>query len=257
MRGIVAIDCFPESVQRYPEYAVVGIDVIRATTTAVTSVAAGRRCFPAASLEEAVALAKKLKNPLVVGELGGNMPFGFDMTNSPAQLALRRDTERPMILLSSSGTQVIAESAKCMAGYVACLRNTTAQVAHLADRHEKVALVGAGSRGEFREEDQLCCAWIAEGLIRSGYQPANEQTERIVERWSGAKPESILISKSVEYLRRTEQMRDLDFILSHVDDLAASFEFRDGEVVIVRVPVDEENERESPVRAGIRRPTGR
>ena len=257
MQGIVAIDCFPESVQKYPEYAVVGVDVIRATTTAVTGVAAGRRCLPVATLEEAVALAHKLENPLVVGELGGSMPFGFDMTNSPAQLALRTDTERPMILISTSGTQVITESAKCVAGYVACLRNTTAQVAYLAGRHEKVALVGAGSRGEFREEDQLCCAWIAEGLIRSGYRPANGQTERIVERWSGAKPEAFLVSKSVEYLRRTEQMRDLDFILSHMDDLPASFGFRDGEVVMVPVPVDEEDDPGSPVRAEIRRPTGR
>ena len=57
-----------------PGWTVVGIDVIRATTTAVTAVAAGRRCFPVASLEEAVPLAARLANPLLVGELGGNRP---------------------------------------------------------------------------------------------------------------------------------------------------------------------------------------
>ena len=28
----------------------------------------------------------------------------------------------------------------------------------------RVAVIGAGSKGEFREEDQICCAWIAAGL---------------------------------------------------------------------------------------------
>ena len=49
--------------------------------------------------------------------------------------------------------------------YVACLRNYSALIAYLAAHHPMVAVIGAGSRGEFREEDQLCCAWIAEGLL--------------------------------------------------------------------------------------------
>ena len=46
MASHVVIDCFPESVARYRSgYAVVAIDVVRATTTAITAVAMGRRCF--------------------------------------------------------------------------------------------------------------------------------------------------------------------------------------------------------------------
>ena len=81
------IDCFPESVGAYRNgYAIVAVDVIRATTTAVTASRTWPKCFPVPSLEEAVPLAAKLYNPLLVGELGGSMPYGFDLNNSPADL---------------------------------------------------------------------------------------------------------------------------------------------------------------------------
>ncbi len=107
MRGSVVIDSTPDSARHYREgYAIVAIDVIRATTTAITAASLGRRCFPVPSIEAAVPLAARLERPLLVGELGGNMPYGFDLTNSPAQIAERSDVERPMILLSSSGPNV-------------------------------------------------------------------------------------------------------------------------------------------------------
>ncbi len=234
----IVIDCFPESVRRYREgYAVVAIDVIRATTTAVTAVALGRRCFPVASIEMGLLLASRLDQPLLAGELGGNMPYGFEMNNSPAELDHRKDIMRPMILLSSSGTQLIHNSRDCDAAYVACLRNAAATMTHLAGLHSRVAVLGAGTRGEFREEDQLCCAWIAGGLIEAGYRTEDENTIELVRRWSGAPVESCLEGKSAEYLRKTGQTRDLEFIRTHVNDLDSAFIFIHDEVV--RVPVDE------------------
>src|SRR5439155_16577214 len=124
MRKTVVIDCFPESLVSYRKgYAIVAVDVIRATTTAVTAVALGRRCFPVPSLEAAVPLAARLTNPLLVGEHGGCMPYCFDMNNSPADLELRKDVDRPMILLSTSGTKLICGAEESQAMYVACLRN--------------------------------------------------------------------------------------------------------------------------------------
>src|SRR5215467_8428007 len=121
MRKTVVIDCFPESMQSYRDgYAIVAVDVIRATTTAVTAVAHGRKCYPVPSLEAAVPLAAKLTNPLLVGELGGSMPYGFDLNNSPAELAIRTDIHRPMLLLSTSGTRLICGAVESQAMYVAC-----------------------------------------------------------------------------------------------------------------------------------------
>lgn len=227
----VVIDCFPESAALYRDgYAIVAVDVMRATTTAVTCVALGRKCFPVPSLDAAVPLAARLTNPLLVGELGGNMPYGFDLNNSPAALESRTDTHRPMILLSSSGTRLVCAAEESQAMYAACLRNYSAQIRHLIAHHAKVAVIGAGSRGQFREEDQLCCAWIAEGLLTAGYEPQNEQTLAIVQRWKGAPVESIASSASAEYLRNTGQTRDLDFILAHVDDLDEVYRFERNQI---------------------------
>jgi 2-phosphosulfolactate phosphatase len=239
MERTVVIDCFPESLPRYREgHAIVAIDVIRATTTAVTGVALNRRCFPTPSLEVAVPLAARLDNPLLVGELGGNMPYGFDLTNSPAALALRSDISRPMILLSTSGTKLLCKAHEFHAVYAACLRNYTAQVRFLAVHHPRVAVVGAGTRGEFREEDQICCAWIAEGLMNKGYKAGDKKTAKLVERWSNAPVDSFLGSKSVEYLTRTGQLSDLDFILEHIDDVNAVFALKYNEITMVPLMQD-------------------
>jgi len=231
MQKSVAIDFLAESVHRYrPGWAVVVVDVIRATTTAVTAVAAGRRCLPAPSVEAALAIAAGCVNPLLAGEFSGVMPDSFEMDNSPAQLAGRRDTHRPLVLVSSSGTRVLHEAAACDAVYLACFRSYSVLPAHLARRHPRVAVIGAGSKGEFREEDQICCAWVAAALMGLGYAPAGRQTAEVVRRWQDAPPAACLGSRSVDFLKRTGRHGDLDFILGHIDDLPQVFQMRHGEV---------------------------
>lgn len=229
----VVIDCFPESLSRYRNgHAVVAVDVIRATTTAVTAVVGGSRCFPVASIEAAVELAERLENPLLAGELGGHTPYGFHLSNSPAELVSRTDAARPVVLLSTSGTRVVCEASRDEAVYAACLRNYTAQAEVLVAHHAKVAIVGAGARGEFRVEDQLACAWIAELLVDAGYEPIG-RTAEIIKRWSDAPVERIVQGNSAAYLRATGQSRDLDFVLAHVDDVQAAFRLEGEELVCV------------------------
>jgi len=231
MSKTVVIDFLPESVSRYRQgWAVVVVDVIRATTTAVTAVAGGRRCFPAPSVEAAQSLAHFFDAPLLAGESSGDLPAGFEMDNSPAQVAHRKDTYRPLVLVSSSGTRAIHEAGRCEAVYIACFRNYSALPEYLAGRHDQVAVIGAGSKGEFREEDQICCAWIAARLIGKGYSPGNRQTDSVTERWSNAPPDACLCSRSVDFLRRTNRLNDLDFILAHIDDIRSVFAVRQGEV---------------------------
>jgi len=216
----VTIDCFPERAREYRDAGViVAIDVIRATTTVVTPAALGRECFVASTIADAYALADRLCDPLLVGEVAGDMPDGFHLHNSPAELARRTDIHRPMILLSTSGTRLIAEADGAEAIYVACLRNLRAQAAHLARHHPAVVLIGAGSRGEFRDEDQLCCAWIAQELLDVGYEPTSDATHAIIERWNGAPLDAIEQGASAQYLSRTGQRHDLEFLMSHVNDL--------------------------------------
>lgn len=221
MTRTFVIDCFPESAERYPApYAVVAIDVIRATTTATTAVHSGRRVFPARGSDDALVIASSLDNPLLAGELGGNMCDGFDLTNSPAEIEGRTDTERPMVLVSSSGTQLILNAADTSEEvYLACLRNYSAVAQVLASRHPLVAVLGAGTRGQFRREDQIGCALVGQQLLALGYRALDRGTLDYIEQWNGVSLDTIRDGRSAAYLNRSHQEQDLEFVLSHVDDV--------------------------------------
>ena len=235
MQNSVVIDYLPESVSRYrPECAIVAVDVIRATTTAITAAASGRRCMPVPTIEAALALAQEFEDPLLAGESGGKLPAAFELDNSPAQLMGRTDLHRPLVLVSSSGTKVIHEASGCEAIYLACFRSYSLLAGYLAGRHSRVAIIGAGSLGEFREEDQICCAWIAAGLIDQGYIAETPETQALVNRWRHEPPEASLGSRSVDFLKRTGRTDDLDFIFAHIGDLDSIFAVRDGEVHEIR-----------------------
>jgi 2-phosphosulfolactate phosphatase len=232
----VIIDSFPSSNGRYlADYAIVAIDVIRASTTVVTATALGRKCFPVTSVEEALQKRVEIPDCLLAGEVAGIKPEGFDLNNSPANLARRTDLHRPLVLLSSSGTKLMVESSVSGAAYVACLRNYKTVAAHIGKRHERIALLGAATQGEFREEDQLCCAWIANDLMRFGHQPENQRTLNLVEQWRRAPARACASGNSAAYLRRSGQLDDLNFILGHVNDLPFVCQLVNGEARPVTV----------------------
>ena len=77
---------------------IVAVDVIRATTTAVTAAAMGKPLYPAGSIEAAVRPAADLDRPILAGELGEVQPYGFDLQNSPTQIEALDESTRPIIL---------------------------------------------------------------------------------------------------------------------------------------------------------------
>ena len=230
-RRSVTIDAFPSSANDHKGRAIVAIDVIRATTFAITAVAAGRRCIVARDVDHAFEIRRRLPEALLAGETAGETPAGFDLTNSPAQLVERTDTHRPVVMVSSSGTHLMLAAQEAAASaYVACLRNVSAMSELLIEHEDDVVLIGAGSRGEFREEDQLGCAWIGANLLAAGFEPTDDRTRAVIDRWSGATVRDLEGGKSVTYLRRSGQMLDFDFIASHLDDLDLVASIGSGEV---------------------------
>jgi 2-phosphosulfolactate phosphatase len=227
----VAIDCFHEHLAPLQgEEVIVAVDVIRATTTAVTAAAIGRRVYPAGSIEAAVRLAADLDRPILAGELGGVQPYGFDMQNSPTQMEALEHSERPIILLSTSGTRLMAEAMSRAQTFPGCLRNVAALAGHLAGQGCDVRVLGADSRGEFREEDQLCAARVGRALAQAGYTVADALTDEVIDRWGEAPVEAILDGASARYLRDTGQHEDLSFVLERIDDLDTVYAIEQDEV---------------------------
>ncbi len=228
MKKTFVIDCFAQNTTPYPEnYAVVAIDVIRASTTATSAIALGRKVYPAINADYATILASKLKDPVLMGEMGGNVPFGFHLTNSPVQVTALStitagyftNSSRPLVLVSSSGTPLIMNSINNVAVYLSCLRNYQAVAKFIAGKHDKIALIGAGTRGMFRIEDQIGCAWVGKQLLNYGFIPENDSSEKITNQWTDCEPDIIRGSESADYLLRSGQVHDLEFILNNVNDL--------------------------------------
>src|SRR5438105_12204584 len=227
----VTIGCFHEHLPPLARSAtVVAIDVIRATTTAVTAVASGQRVYPAGSIEAAVRLAADLERPLLAGELGGLRPYGFDMQNSPCEMEDLQGSARPVILLSTSGTRLMAEAASRGECHPACLRNARAEGELLARAGQDAVILGADSRGEFREEDRLCAARIARVPGDAGHDVSDRISAEVLERWGTAPDDAFLSGRSARYLRETAQEHDLEFVLEHIDDLSCTYAVADGEV---------------------------
>ena len=229
------IDCFPESAQRYKSgYAIVAIDVIRASTTIVTALKKGFRIFPVQSTDEAFILAAALDNPILVGELGGNIPYGFDMTNSPVEVEALQETERPIVFISSSGSQLMRNAIGADAIFISSFRNYSAVAEHISRTHSQVAIIGAGTRGQFRREDLMGCAWLGEKLIELGYEAENVLTSGYLLKWKGVRPDAIGEGRSAQYLKKTDQVKDLDFTIAHIDDLDIVPSLVNGEIIKAR-----------------------
>lgn len=233
----VSIDTYPESAFRHLECdALVCIDVIEATTLMVTAAHQGRSVMLAPSAEDALALRPQLSpTPLLsfpreVGTPTRALPMGL------AALARLDDRSQPLIVAGSPGARLVLNAGTAPAVYVACFRNLTATAAALAAVAGKVVLIVAGEEGESRCEDEMAAARIARFLIERGCRPADNATTDAVGRWGDVDLMLVRYGKSVEDLRVAGRNDDLEFILSHVDDLDFVCRFAQGEVRLLERP---------------------
>jgi 2-phosphosulfolactate phosphatase len=224
------IDAFPDSAFRYVNRdAIISVDVIFSSTTVVTAAALGRRVFPTAHTEAALAVAALLENPILGAEVEGARPPGFEVGNSPVEISGRTDVERPLVL-AAPGTTLMVNAGAAKVAYVACYRNLSATAAYVASHHERVVILGAGVGRDFRCEDQMAAAMIGRVLAARGFEPANVSTADLVARWSRAEVGMTHYGKSAAEARREGRLGDLEFVVSHFDDLQVVCRHRQGEV---------------------------
>jgi phosphosulfolactate phosphohydrolase-like enzyme len=229
-RRTVLIDAFPDSAFRHRERAAVAcIDVMLATTTLVTAAAQGRRTLVASSPEELRAVTKALDGAIVAGHLEGAAPGLFASPDGPCALLRQACSDRPLVLASPPGTELVVNAAGGGAVFLACFRNLSATATALA-AHSRVALLAAGCREEFSCEDQMAAAWIAGQLVGFGFEPEDRHTADIVRRWSGISPALAAWGNSAAQLRREGRGDEVEFVLAHVDDVDRPCRCEDREV---------------------------
>ncbi len=154
---------------RYPRmHAVAVVDVLRATTSAITMLDNGLlRAIVSDNIQQARRLA--LNNfSLLCGEVRAQPPAGFDYGNSPAEFSELSFKGKSAVLFTTNGTRAMIASAEAPVVVAAALVNRQAAaerlLAEAARRKIDVAIVCAGvERGTaFSLEDTAAAGAIVE-----------------------------------------------------------------------------------------------
>lgn len=148
--------------------AVVVIDVIRAFTSAAVAFTAGaRRITCVASLEEAFAWRDRDPSVVLLGEEHGQRPDGFDLGNSPVEIAAAAGTlaGASLVQRTSNGTRGLAATTSAVV-LAAAATTAAATTAHLATHHPglDVLFVCTGATAE----DRACAEYMV-ALLRHGH----------------------------------------------------------------------------------------
>jgi 2-phosphosulfolactate phosphatase len=148
-----------------PAGVAVVIDVLRATTTITQALAGGYERVHCATSRE-LALAMGGPGRVLAGEEGCVPPAGFDIGNSPAEVASPRGRE--LVLATSNGTPaIVAAAAAASLTLLGCLANLGAVLAALAGADD-VLLVCSGTNGRLAIEDVYVAGRIVAGLPSDG-----------------------------------------------------------------------------------------
>ncbi|PWT71169.1 MAG: 2-phosphosulfolactate phosphatase [Chloroflexi bacterium] len=154
---------------------VVVIDVIRAFSVAAYAFAGGAsEIWLVRHVEEALALKAHEPSAVLAGEVNGRQILGFDLSNSPAQMAQAEVRDRLIIQRTGSGTRG-AVSAINAERLLACslvnARSTARYAAELAKELEsEISLFPTASLpDEFDDpnEDDYCADYLAALLLGS------------------------------------------------------------------------------------------
>ncbi|NCJ05723.1 2-phosphosulfolactate phosphatase family protein [Synechococcales cyanobacterium C] len=153
----------------------IAIDVLRATTTIATLLAAGAEAVQVFSDLEALTHTRESWAPkpgLRIGERGGQKVAGFDLGNSPLDCTAERVANCRIFMSTTNGTRALQRIQDTPIVLAAALINRLAVVQYLHQHQpETVWMVGSGWEGSFSLEDTVCAGAILDSLLAMEQQP--------------------------------------------------------------------------------------
>lgn len=152
-----------------PDCAVV-IDVLRATSTIATALAAGAEAVQAFSDIQELMVKSEAWSPekrLRAGERGGAMVPGCDLGNSPLDCTPRLVDGKRLFISTTNGTRSLERVAQAPVVITAAHVNRQSVVDYLQEKQpETVWFVGSGWEGSYSLEDTACAGAIAQLLCQ-------------------------------------------------------------------------------------------
>jgi 2-phosphosulfolactate phosphatase len=153
------------------------VDVLRATTTIITALAAGcSAVFPCATVDEAQQVAGNMRagRVLLGGERDGLPLPGFDLGNSPREYTPCRCRGMDLVLTTTNGTRALLHAASAPRVLVAGFVNFSAVCEQLRQDPRPLHIVCAGDAGQVALEDALLAGALVEALCDAGEVRLND-----------------------------------------------------------------------------------
>jgi len=160
------------------------IDVFRAFTTAAIAFDRGvERIILVAEVEEALALQRQGVGDVLMGEVGGAKPDGFDFGNSPHEIseAHRADLSGKTVVQSTrAGTVGVAAASQAQRIYLGSLVVAQATVEAIIDEDpDLVSIVAMGDQAEVRNDEDEQCGLFLRNLLE-GRRPDGIAVARLI-----------------------------------------------------------------------------
>lgn len=166
------------------------IDVLRASTTMVFALEAGAReilpCLEVADARQ-VAAGLPVGEFVLGGERGGTRIEGFHLGNSPSEYTVEAVSQRTVVFTTTNGTRALLQCRQAQRVLIGAFVNAAAVVRQLAGQ-AKIALVCAGTGGEFSRDDVLFAGFLVEQIQKSAGQTyrLNVQALTARENWASS-----------------------------------------------------------------------
>jgi 2-phosphosulfolactate phosphatase len=146
----------------------IAVDVLRATTTIATVLAAGAEAVQVfSSMDELMQVSEDwpVAKRLRAGERGGAKVEGCDLGNSPLDCQPELVNNRRLFISTTNGTRCLSRIQDAETVLTAALINRAAVVNYLRQHQpETVWIVGSGWEGSFSLEDTVCAGAIVHQL---------------------------------------------------------------------------------------------
>ena len=197
------------------------IDVLRATTVMTRWFElGGTELYPVKSPDEARKLVLDLKergsSPLLMGEVNGIPPEGFDLGNSPVELNYDLIQQHYCgVMSTTNGTVALNEAYLTGSPVIAVsFRNLSACLDHALNFGNKIGILCSGRKKRPSWEDTLCAGALLENLQNRGRVLMSDSAKIALTIWQ-TRGENLLSyvekSEHAEYLKHIGYGQDIIF----------------------------------------------
>lgn len=215
----ITIDFDPSCATSHVEEGrnIVVVDVLRATSTIIVALTCGAvEVIPCSEIGEARGQGAS-NSAILIGERHAEKIDGFDFTNSPYDIKTAKLMNRKVVLTTSTGTKLLTACSRARNILIASTLNSHAVAQKMKQIGGDWAVIGAGSRGEFRAEDKVGCALVSKYFLSMTEYSADRKTLDIVNMYSRNIAAHIRSSPSAIKLANLNRMCDVDFVIDYVN----------------------------------------